>query len=123
MTDRRDRWLHWKRRLAEANLPNLYDTEEVAADDKVVRFRVTIPGARAVWLLVEYDPERQIGFGWCDLGIDLGEWGYVFLPELANVEAGPPDNVLRAVIDESFVPTRFGDVSRQHSDTIRPSEE
>lgn len=43
------------------------------------------PDAGATWLLTELDPESNVAFGLCDLGLGCPELGYVSLKELAAV--------------------------------------
>ncbi|MEM9281833.1 MAG: DUF2958 domain-containing protein [Verrucomicrobiota bacterium] len=46
------------------------------------------PDANAIWLLTELNPEHNVAFGLCDLGLGFPELGYVSLDELAAVQ-GP----------------------------------
>jgi hypothetical protein len=46
------------------------------------------PDGAAVWLLTELEPEQEIAFGLCDLGLGMPELGYVSLSELSAVR-GP----------------------------------
>ena len=43
------------------------------------------PDAQATWLLTELDPEDEIAFGLCDLGMGFPELGYVSLAEIEAV--------------------------------------
>ena len=43
------------------------------------------PDAGATWLLTELDPETNIAFGLCDLGLGSPELGYVSIDELLTV--------------------------------------
>jgi hypothetical protein len=61
------------------------------------------PWNLAVWLLTELDPETNIAFGLCDLGVGIAELGSVSLTELASVE-GPEG--LRIERDTHFTPTK-----------------
>jgi len=83
-----------------SNLPPLYFTESIAAEDKIIHQRwihTFCPGF--FWLIVEYDPQSQIAFGFSCLNDPVNtEWGNIFIPEL--LECG-------AMIDHSFHPTPF----------------
>ncbi|MDF1815019.1 MAG: DUF2958 domain-containing protein [Verrucomicrobiales bacterium] len=41
------------------------------------------PDAAATWLLTELDPETNLAFGICDLGMGYPELGYVSMDEIA----------------------------------------
>lgn len=66
--------------------PELYDTEEVAMDDKTIWAHFFGPSQD--WYIAELDPETGEAMGYCDLGLGFPEWGYVFLPELEEVLVG-----------------------------------
>jgi hypothetical protein len=53
--------------------------------DPVPVVKLFTPDAGATWLLSEIDPDAQIAFGLCDLGLGCPEIGYVCLRELAEV--------------------------------------
>jgi hypothetical protein len=69
----------------------------------------------ATWLLTEYDPEREEGFGLCDLGMGSPELGYVSLAEIRSLSfCGVP----RVERDMHWSPdnnslTKFADRARQ----------
>ena len=44
--------------------------------------KVFTPDAGATWLLTELDPENELAFGLCDLGLGYPEVGYVSLDDL-----------------------------------------
>jgi hypothetical protein len=43
------------------------------------------PDAQCTWLLTELDPDHELAFGLCDLGMGEPELGYVSLTELRSV--------------------------------------
>jgi hypothetical protein len=43
------------------------------------------PDAQCAWLLTELDPDGDLAFGLCDLGMGEPELGYVSLSELSSV--------------------------------------
>ena len=49
--------------------------------EPVVKLFVCV-GGNATWLLTELDPETNIAFGLCDLGLGFPELGYVSITEL-----------------------------------------
>ena len=61
------------------------------------------PDGNATWLLTELNPDIDLAFGLCDLGLGEPELGYVSLRELAEVRGPfglPPE------CDLQFAPTR-----------------
>ena len=73
------------------------------------------PDGNATWLLTELNPDIDLAFGLCDLGLGQPELGYVSLLELAAVR-GPLGLPLER--DLHFAPTRtiaaYAELSRQH---------
>jgi hypothetical protein len=45
------------------------------------------PNANAIWLLTELNPDTNVAFGLCDLGLGQPELGYVSLDELESLAA------------------------------------
>ena len=43
------------------------------------------PDAQATWLLTELDPDHNIAFGLCDMGMGFPEIGYVSIDEIESV--------------------------------------
>ena len=81
------------------NIPNLYDTEEISLDDKIIYEKWEIPSIGFYWLIAELDPEKGLAFGYANLNDDdMAEWGYIDINELK--ENG-------AVRDKSWKPTKF----------------
>lgn len=85
-------------------LPPLYSTEDIPAVDKIIGVKFFYPYGAPTWLAVEYSPEENICYGYCDLyghGPSGGaEWGYFSLNELEEA---------RCERDNWFTPRRFGD--------------
>jgi hypothetical protein len=38
------------------------------------------------WYITEYEPSSGIAYGYADLGFGYGEWGSIYLPELAEYQ-------------------------------------
>jgi hypothetical protein len=51
--------------------------------EPIVKLFVCV-GGNATWLLSELDPETNIAYGLCDLGLGFPELGYVSLTELED---------------------------------------
>ncbi|WP_144836270.1 DUF2958 domain-containing protein [Kocuria rosea] len=66
-------------------IPPLYTTEDIPAENKTIHAHYFVGGAD--WWIAELDPGTMEAFGYCK--IQTGEWGYVSLPELEAVVAGP----------------------------------
>ena len=73
--------VHSRSRGDEMNIPPLYAQEEVK--DPIVYLIITCMNSR--WLITEYDPEQNLGFGWCEVIPGCGELGYVSFDELASL--------------------------------------
>lgn len=82
-------------------LPALYATDGMKGDLPAVK--LFTPWANATWILWEYDPEQQTGFGLCDLGLGFPEMGYVSLEEVAELTGPGGIGVER----ELYTHTRF----------------
>lgn len=73
----------------ESQFPALYATDSTPAEQKQVICKMFSICSPARWLLVEYDAEERVFFGYADLfgeGTYGGaEWGYVSLDELQSL--------------------------------------
>ena len=88
-------------------IPDLYSTQGVAMNDKVLTVKFFSPYSNWTWYGVEFDGE-DIFFGFVE-GFEK-EWGYFSLDELASTQLG---GLVPAVErDTSFRPTKFGDLNR-----------
>jgi hypothetical protein len=94
------------------------DNDQGAIDFKPV-VKLFTPDAQCTWLLTELDPDHELAFGLCDLGMGEPELGYVSLTELRTVrgEFGLP--VER---DEHFEADKtlsaYADEARQHGGIV-----
>ena len=75
-------------------IPPLYATVDTPAENKTIYAHYF--AGNADWWLAELDPDTMKAFGYCK--IQEGEWGYVSLPELEAVVAGP----LSAVVERDL---------------------
>lgn len=89
-----------QRRLLVANHHKMQEHPDLDLRPVVKLFT---PDANAIWLLTELDPETEIAFGFCDLGIGCPEFGSVSLAELESIR-GPLG--LRVERDRFFDPDR-----------------
>lgn len=51
--------------------------------------KLFLPGTGFTWLLTELDPDEELCFGLCDLGMGSPELGYVSLLEITECSAIP----------------------------------
>lgn len=65
-------------------LPPLGAGSEKSAEAVKVPLKLFSPVGAATWYITEYDPEEELGFGWCDLGMGCPELGYVSIAELRS---------------------------------------
>lgn len=97
-----------------AKLPALYANEDKPVEDAVVQVRFFHAYGAGEWLITEFDGEDTL-FGYCDLGMGCGEWGYASLAELTGLRAriGGRRMPFQAIErDICFKPTRFGDLKK-----------
>ena len=97
------------------------NAQRAALDQKqsVIDFEPVVklftPDGNATWLLTELNPDIDLAFGLCDLGLGQPELGYVSLLELAAVR-GPLGLPLER--DLYFAPTRtiavYAELAREH---------
>lgn len=66
----------------KSKIPDLYAQEE--EKDPMVYAKFFSPYTGATWLVTEFDG-RDTMFGWADLGMGMGELGYISLSELDNL--------------------------------------
>jgi hypothetical protein len=90
------------------------DRQDQAIDFEPV-VKLFTPDGNATWLLTELNPDIDLAFGLCDLGLGQPELGYVSLLELAAVR-GPLGLPLER--DLHFAPTRtlsaYAELAREH---------
>jgi hypothetical protein len=64
-------------------IPELYETEKVPFEDKVIHQRYQIRDIGFYWLIAELDEKQNLGFGYANLNNDdFAEWGYISITEL-----------------------------------------
>jgi hypothetical protein len=90
------------------------DRQDQALDFEPV-VKLFTPDGNATWLLTELNPDIDLPFGLCDLGLGQPELGYVSLLELTAVR-GPLGLPLER--DLHFAPTRtiaaYAELAREH---------
>lgn len=65
------------------DIPNLYETDDIPADKKIIYQKWEIPQIGFYWLIAELDKKENLAFGYANLNDDtLAEWGYISLTEL-----------------------------------------
>lgn len=62
-------------------IPGLYSQEEV--EDPIVYLKITC--LNSYWLITEFDKEKELAFGYCELLAGCGELGYVSLEEIEDL--------------------------------------
>ena len=85
-------------------IPNLYETENIPAEEKIIYQHWHIPAINFHWFIAELDPVRRIAFGYAYLNDPINaEWGYISIDELE--ENG-------VMLDREWVPRRFKEIKR-----------
>jgi hypothetical protein len=51
--------------------------------DPIAHVKLFSPYSGATWFLTEYDPKTGEAFGWADMGMGMGEYGYIDVGDLA----------------------------------------
>jgi len=71
-----------------SKLPRFYESESTPLKEKVIYMHFFLGGCD--WYATEYDPEDELFFGFAILNGDLemAEWGYFSLEELAHIKVG-----------------------------------
>jgi len=94
------------------------DNDQGANDFRPV-VKLFTPDAQCTWLLTELDPDHELAFGLCDLGLGYPELGYVSLAELRTVRGKLGLPVER---DEHFDADKplsaYADEARQHGGIV-----
>jgi hypothetical protein len=85
-------------------IPKLYETENIALEDKKVIVRLFHPASNWTWYVIEYDGDDTC---WGLVEGHETEYGYFSLKELAQVKGPFGLGVER---DRWFTPTRVGDI-------------
>jgi len=89
-----------------AKLPELYATEDIELEDKLILAKLFTPWSSWTWYVIEYDGEdRCFGF----VKGHEAEFGYFSIKELSEIE-GPYG--LKVERDRYFKPTEVGDMPR-----------
>jgi hypothetical protein len=66
-------------------IPELYATEHIPLEKKVIYRRYRIREIGFYWLIAELDKDRKLAFGYANLNNDdFAEWGYISLDELLD---------------------------------------
>ncbi len=76
--------------------------------------------AKATWLISELDPENEdMAFGLCDLGMGFPELGYIYLPEIVEMQDDPRLIVLRdQTFTGEFPMSVYARAARFHSEIV-----
>lgn len=70
-------------RIEENQIPDLYETENIPAEKKMIYQKWEIPQIGFYWFIAELDRKENLAFGYANLNDDnFAEWGYISLDEL-----------------------------------------
>jgi hypothetical protein len=70
-------------RNKQSYIPELYETEDIPAEEKTIYQVYRLPSVGFYWLIAEYDPKEKTAFGYANLNDDQNaEWGYISIDEL-----------------------------------------
>jgi len=80
-------------------IPELYSTENIPFEKKIIHQRYEIKKLGFYWLIAELDKKKNLAFGYANLNDDeLAEWGYIGIDEL--IENG-------ALLDKEWKPCTY----------------
>lgn len=97
-------------RMNREMIPELYETEKIPLEKKVIHRRYQIREIGFYWLITELDKQGNLAFGYANLNDDqCAEWGYISIQELL-------DN--GAQLDREWKPRTFSEAM----ETIRKEE-
>ena len=66
-------------------IPELYGTEEIPVEGKIIHQRYQIREIGFYWLIAELDRKKNLAFGYANLNNDnFAEWGYISIDELLD---------------------------------------
>ena len=89
----------------EEEIPELYATEGVPFEEKVIYRRYRIERLGYYWLIAELDRKRNLAFGYANLNNDLfAEWGYISVDEL---------DLCGAELDEDWKPCKYREATKR----------
>ena len=69
-----------------ARMPGLYETENIPLQEKMIHLHFFIAGCD--WYVAEFDGDLFFGFAILNGDLEIAEWGYVSLDELADLKIG-----------------------------------
>jgi hypothetical protein len=91
-------------RSVPTKIPELYETENVPLEEKIIYQRYHIKEIGFYWLISECDSKGSLAFGFANLNDDeMAEWGYIDISELLSN---------RAVIDKDWKPCTFSQAKK-----------
>ena len=91
--------------MVDQKIPELYGTENISLEKKMIYQKWDIPQIGFYWLIAELDRKKNLAFGYANLNDDhFAEWGYIDIEEL--VDNG-------AVQDRSWRPVTFEEAQKK----------
>lgn len=92
------------------SIPELYATEDVPDEKKIIHQRYQLRQLGFYWLIAELDRKQNLAFGYANLNDDqFAEWGYISIKEItAN----------GAELDRAWIPCTYREakerIAKQH---------
>ena len=85
--------------MVDQKIPELYGTENVSLEKKMIYQKWEIPQIGFYWLIAELDKKKNLAFGYANLNDDyFAEWGYIDIEELIDNGAS---------LDRTWTPVTF----------------
>jgi len=74
--------------VTKDKIPNLYETDNIPFEKKIIYQKWEIPQIGFYWLIAELDKKKNLAYGYASLNDDLfAEWGYISIEELIDNNA------------------------------------
>jgi hypothetical protein len=74
--------------VTKGKIPNLYETDSIPFEKKIICQKWDIPQIGFYWLIAELDKKKNLAYGYANLNDDLfAEWGYISIRELMDNNA------------------------------------
>jgi len=94
------------------HLPDLYETEEVKGEDKIIWCKLFDPTGSRTWYVAEYRHSERLVFCYADGADFYGEWGYTSIEELEACKQGFSKSIKGLPIERDLYwsPTTFSEI-------------
>ncbi|MBI2005300.1 MAG: hypothetical protein HYS80_00885 [Candidatus Aenigmarchaeota archaeon] len=94
--------------MIDQKIPELYGTENISLEKKMIYQKWEIPQIGFYWLVAELDRKKNLAWGYANLNDDyFAEWGYIDIEELMDNGAS---------LDREWKPCTFDEAQKKIRD-------